>query len=151
MKIKMEGEEQLKRNLLSLGRDMDKALANGVFITANQIRTEAIKSIQTHSFGTYVKRSRQGGGTYDHVAAAAGSAPNTDTGKLVASIAVEMDWKKREAFVGTNLDYGAWLEEGTKKMDARPWLEPAARNNNKNLNENINKGIMAVIKQRSKK
>ena len=150
MSVKLVGEGQLKRNLLSLGRDMDKALGNGVFITANEVRTDAIKSIQAPSFGSYVKRSRQGGGTYDHVAAKSGSAPNTDTGKLVASIAAEMDWKENSALVGSNLDYATYLEFGTKKMDARPWLHPALNKNMQNLESNITKGIMAVIKQRSK-
>jgi len=147
----ISGEEGLKRNLKALGKDMATALSNGVFITASDIRKDAIKSIQAPSFGSYVKRSRQGGGTYDHVAAKAGSAPNTDSGKLVASISVEMDRDKAEALVGSNLDYAGWLEFGTKKMDARPWLQPALDKNKDNLNLNINKGIMAVIKQRSKK
>lgn len=151
MTVKVEGAAELKRKLLSLGRDMEKALAQGVFITANDIRTDAVKSIQNPSFGSYVKRSRQGGGTYDHIAAAPGSAPNTDTGKLVNSIAVEMNWYESEAFVGSNLDYAAWLEFGTKKMDARPFLEPAAREHYGNLDKNINKAVMATIQKRSKK
>ena len=151
MSVQVSGDEDLRRRLLSLGRDMDKALANGVFLTANDIRKDSIKSIQEQSFGSYVQRSRQGGGTYTHIAAKPGSAPNTDTGKLVASIAVEMDWSKREAFVGSNLPYAAWLEDGTTKMDARPWLEPALRKNRGNLDSNINKAVMAVIKQKSRR
>ena len=151
MSVQVTGEAELKSKLLSLGREMDTAIANGVFLTANDIRTDAIKSIQEQSFGSYVQRSRQGGGTYTHIAAAPGSAPNTDTGKLVSSIAVEMDWDKREAEVGSNLDYATWLELGTKKMDARPWLEPALKKNRDNLNANLIKAANAVIKKKSRK
>ena len=145
------GTEELKRNLKALGKDMAKALSTGVFITANDIRTDAIKSIKQPSFGTHVRRSRQGGGTYAHIAAKPDTSPNNDTGKLTSSIAVEMDWDESEALVGSNLDYASWLEFGTKKMDARPWLEPALAKNRDKLDANITKGIMAVIKKRSKK
>ena len=151
MSVQVTGEAELKSKLLSLGRDMDKALANGVFLTANDVRTDAIKSIQEQSFGSYVQRSRQGGeGTYTHVASKPGSAPNTDNGGLVRSIAVEMNWSKREAFVGSNLDYGAFLELGTKNMDPRPWLEPALRKNMGNLNRNLSKAADAAIQARSR-
>jgi len=154
--FKIVGEDELKRTLLSLGKDMEDAMIKGVFLTANQVRTSAIKSIQAPSFGTWTKRSRQGGGTYDHVAAAPGNAPNTDTGKLVSSIAVEMDKEKIEAEVGSNLDYAAHLEFGTKhkkggtKMDPRPWLSPALDKNRDNLRGNISKAAMSVIKAKAK-
>lgn len=150
MSVTISGDDELKRTLLSLGRDMEDAMAKGVFITANDVRTDAIKSIQTQSFGSYVKRSRQGGGTYDHIAAAPNKAPNTDTGKLVSSIAVEMDKKKIEAEVGSNLDYSSWLEFGTKKMEPRPWLKPAVDKNIGNLRANIAKAAMSVIRKKAK-
>ena len=117
---------------------MEDAIFGGVILTANEIRTDAIKSIQNKSGGTQVSRSRQGGGTYTHTASAAGGAPNTDTGKLVASIAVEPNKSGVYALVGSNLDYGGFLEFGTSKMGARPWLEPALRKNKDNLQRNIN-------------
>lgn len=53
--------------------------------------------------------------------------PNTDTGRLVQSIKFEFENGGLVAYVGTNLNYGAWLEFGTVKMKARPWLRPAIR------------------------
>ena len=150
MSVTIKGDDELERTLLSLGKDMEKALRGGVFITAQEVRKDAIKSIQSSSFGTWVKRSSQGGGTYDHVASAPGSAPNTDTGALVSSIAVEMDKNKPEAEVGSNLDYGAYLEFGTKDMDPRPWLSPAVNRNIDNLQSNITKAAMTAIKANAK-
>jgi HK97 gp10 family phage protein len=145
------GQEELKRVLLSLGRDMEQALAQGVFLTAQQIRTHAIKSIQEQGFGSYVQRSRQGGGTYTHIAAAPGKAPNTDTGKLVSSIAVEMDWDDASAEVGSNLDYSAFLEFGTTQMEPRPWLSPAVDAKRDNMQKNIAKAAINTIKKKAKR
>ena len=151
MSVQVTGEAELKRILLSLGKDMEDAMKKGVFLTAQQVRTHAIKSIQAQGFGTYVTRSRQGGGTYAHIAAAPNSAPNTDTGKLVSSIAVEMDGSKAEADVGSNLDYSAFLEMGTVQMQPRPWLMPAVNAERDNLTKNIVKVARAEIAKRAGK
>lgn len=55
-------------------------------------------------------------------ASAPGEEPHKDTGRLRASIAHEVDGKT--ARVGTNVTYGKFLELGTKKMAARPFLRP---------------------------
>jgi HK97 gp10 family phage protein len=51
-----------------------------------------------------------------------GEAPKKITGFLQRSIAHAMSGDKKQAFVGTNLDYGLYLETGTVKMAARPFL-----------------------------
>jgi HK97 gp10 family phage protein len=149
MTVTVSGDKELNRKLNKLGLKMGQAIDAGVFITAQDVRTDAIKSIQNQSTGRAVSRSRQGGGTYTHVASNEGQAPNTDTGKLVASIAIE---KEADAnyLVGSNLDYAAFLEFGTSKTGARPWLEPAMRKNISELNKNISKAADITIKKASK-
>ena len=139
----------LKDKLDSLGNAMHKAAADGVFITAQDVRTTAVKSIQEQSMGIWVTRSRQGGGTYTHVASAPGNAPNTDTGKLASSIAVEKTGKT-EYEIGTNLDYGEHLELGTKFMLPRPWLYPALNFHRDDLLANIEKSADLYIKKLTK-
>jgi HK97 gp10 family phage protein len=147
--VTVTGDKELNRKLNKLGIKMGKAIDDGVFITAQGVRTDAIKSIQNKSPGKVVQRSRQGGGTYSHVASNEGQAPNTDTGKLVASIALD---KQSDAnyLVGSNLQYAAWLEFGTSKTGARPWLEPAMRKNINDLIKNINKAADLTIKKATK-
>ena len=149
MSVKVTGDKALARKLNKLGIKMGKAIDDGVFITAQGVRTDAIKSIQNKSPGKVVQRSRQGGGTYSHVASNEGQAPNTDTGKLVASIALD---KQSDAnyLVGSNLQYAALLEFGTSKTGARPWLEPAMRKNINDLIKNINKAADLTIQKASK-
>lgn len=52
-----------------------------------------------------------------------GDPPNSDTGRLINSIRF---WKDGNVYkVGTNVDYGAFLEFGTKDTAPRPWLSVA--------------------------
>jgi len=50
-----------------------------------------------------------------------------DTSNLRASITVTplLDGDEPVVQVGTNVEYGAYLEFGTRYMPAYPWLEPA--------------------------
>lgn len=54
-----------------------------------------------------------------------GQQPHKDTGRLRASVSHEVDKATLTGRVGTNVDYGKFLELGTVKMAARPWLRPA--------------------------
>jgi phage gpG-like protein len=67
----------------------------------------------------------------------------------VASIALD---KQSDAnyLVGSNLPYAAWLEFGTSKTGARPWLEPAMRKSINDLIKNINKAADLTIQKASK-
>jgi hypothetical protein len=56
---------------------------------------------------------------------APGEPPRKQTGRLRASVAHEVDPTSLTARVGTNLKYGRWLELGTNRLAARPWLRRA--------------------------
>jgi HK97 gp10 family phage protein len=53
---------------------------------------------------------------------APGEEPKKITGTLQRSITHRMSEDRRHAFVGSNIDYAAYLEMGTSKMAARPYL-----------------------------
>jgi len=57
----------------------------------------------------------------------AGTYPYLRRGWLRANIQMEMDRSILTARVGTNVLYGRYLEFGTRKMAARPWLSLALR------------------------
>jgi HK97 gp10 family phage protein len=52
-----------------------------------------------------------------------------DTGRLRSSITAELirSGRKPKAVVGTNVEYAPFVEFGTSKQPAQPFLRPAAR------------------------
>jgi len=63
---------------------------------------------------------------YGAFPSAPGDPPHKQSGRLLASVAWELVGDAI-ARVGMNLRYGRWLELGTRKMAARPWLRRALR------------------------
>lgn len=133
--MKITGVDDVLKNLDVVLEKYQKATELGLEATAQQVRGTAIKSIQSQSAGSEVIRYKQGGGRFTHIAASEGEAPNTDTGALVKSIAIEGNGDNW--FVGSGLDYAEYLELGTKNMRPRPWLTPAFNLNKKNIDRNI--------------
>lgn len=118
--IELEGLETIMSQLRQLG------------VATDDVVNEVIENIAMDTHGIAVSRI-SGGGTgrvyqksnprRTHRASAPGAYPATDTGRLVSSIkfrGAEGSW-----IVGTNVKYGAYLEFGTSRMDARPWLMPS--------------------------
>jgi HK97 gp10 family phage protein len=98
---------------------IEKNTAQALAESAILVHGTAVKSIQSH---------QSKGITYGkHTASKPGNPPNTNLGGLIKSIDWETDGEL--AKVGTSLNYGAWLEYGTKNIEARPWLGPAYQKN----------------------
>jgi len=74
-------------------------------------------------YKTATKRVRKGGLIYGANPSRPGEPPHKQRGRLLASIAWEVAGLIGR--VGTNVDYGRFLELGTRKMAARPWLRRA--------------------------
>lgn len=64
-----------------------------------------------------------------HQASAPGEAPASDTGRLVNSIVMRVDEGDLIALITAGTEYAPYLEFGTRKMAARPFLNPALTNN----------------------
>lgn len=133
------------KQLDKLKKEIGKDVASSLYMAGEIVRGTAVKSIQKQSQGEAVTRYRRGGAKYSHVASKPGDAPNTDTGNLVKNIAVEPG--DESVFVGTNVEYGAWLEIGTKDMAARPWLRPALKSNRKKINKLIQTAINKQVRE----
>jgi len=76
-----------------------------------------------------------------------GDPPNTDTGRLVQSIKFDFKDQGLTGRVGTNLNYGAWLEFGTEHTAARPWLAPAIAEASKEIGEIFASEVQNAIKK----
>jgi phage gpG-like protein len=65
-----------------------------------------------------------------------GEPPRKQTGRLRASVTREIDESALEGRVGTNVDYGKYLELGTKRgILPRPWLRRALAEMQGRVNE----------------
>ncbi len=96
-----------------LGRRVEKAAIHLV----NSIRQKLNRS-QPYTI------SKSGSGKHYHGQdpSLPGEPPKKIRGDLQRSIAYEMGPDRLSAKVGTNLDYGAYLELGTSRMAPRPFL-----------------------------
>lgn len=139
MTVKVENAAAFQASIDRLEQRVGRAMAGALVAGGQAVRAEAIKSIQSPSAGRQVTRSRVGGGTYDHVAAAKGQPPNTDTGALVKSIAVEP--QGRDVFVGTSVEYGRFLEDAN-----HPWLAPALRDRTDQIRKLVAKAVRSKVK-----
>jgi len=110
--------EALDKVKEDLERDMQEVLLGG----GQLIRGEAIRSIQTGAkSGKTYKRYNP---TRTHKASAPGEAPASDTGFLVSNIRVKD--QKDFVEVRSEASYSKFLEYGTSKMLARPFMFPAS-------------------------
>lgn len=142
MTIRVEGAEEVQRNLSVLAERYGKATADAAVAGGQLVRSTAIKSIQSQSSGREVTRYRLGGGQYEHTASAEGEAPNTDTGRLVSSILVDVAFSG--VYVGSTLEYAGHLEFGTVRMAPRPWLNPALEQNRRTIENLFRKAVDRV-------
>lgn len=63
------------------------------------------------------------------------SYPAVDTGRLRNSITHAVDADEKAAYIGTNVEYAPYVELGTIKMQARPFLKPAATEHSEEYKE----------------
>lgn len=131
--------DKLASKLAGAAMITERNMSDAVMRFAFLIQTEAATKISKgRRSGNEYKRGRK-----THRASAGGEPPKTDTGRLVASIR-PISTGFLSAEVGS-LDaiapYGGMLEDGTKNMDARPWLEPTLKENQDELGKYITAAI----------
>ena len=122
IKFNVKNLKKVLSQLDKLEKDMELPFQEIVKGGGQLIRTEAIKSIQTGAKSgiMYQKYNPR----REHRASAPGQSPASDTGNLVSKIIV----KQKSADVTnveSNANYSAFLEYGTSKMEARPFMFPA--------------------------
>ena len=110
-----------------------------LFSSANLVEAEAKQSIQrgVKSGRIYKRRS------VVHQASAPGEPPASDTGFLVSNItktAVEKSGTALSIAVESKAKYSKFLEFGTRKMSARPFLQPALEKNRNKIKGKFAKG-----------
>lgn len=74
--------------------------------------------------------------------------PISRTGTLAASLYVVQRAGQLVAHVGTALAYGAYLEFGTRRMPAYPWLRPAVMLHRAGLRDRVRRIVTRVFQER---
>lgn len=152
--------KRLNRKLRSLPRIATRPVTKAVRRGALRIQADAMTSIREPGTGRlYTTRfftdpsgvvrpiTGKKGKRPKHRASAPGKPPASDSGRLLGSVEVDIRDNGFKALIGTALDYGRFLEFGTKKMEARPWLNPAFKRNIRRIETNIAKQINIVFKK----
>lgn len=64
-----------------------------------------------------------------------------DTGRLRNSITHEVDMNDKAAVIGSNVEYAAYVELGTSRQKAQPYLRPAAENHTSEYREIVKSAL----------
>ena len=144
--IKVSGLEKALEVLRKAETELQEPIKDTLKGGAQLIRGEAIKSIQPGSkTGRTYKRYNP---TRTHRASAPGEAPASDTGNLVSNIMVQEKGDSIE--VQSNAEYSKFLEYGTSKMEARPFLFPAYEMSREKIVQAIFKKVSQTIQDLAK-
>lgn len=113
--------DKIGKKLMGVVKEIPNPITQELAIGASNIRNTIITSMQRDKkTGKKYRRGKK-----EHQASAPGEAPAVDYGELLRSIM--FDVREMEVEVGNEAGapYGKFLEEGTKHIEPRPWLEPA--------------------------
>ncbi len=149
--IDSEEMNKLNRDLDKIGKKLFESVAEipdsvtrELAIGANDIRNTIITSMRdTPKTGRTYRRGKSG---KVHTASSPGNPPAIDYGELVRSIM--FDVRDMEIEVGSmgGAPYAVFLEEGTAKMEARPFLDPAVIQHKQAIIDRVGDVAFEVIK-----
>lgn len=134
--IESKSLDKLNKELAKTGEELIKAaiaipdeVTRELAIGANDIRNTTITEMQTgpKTGKIYKKKS------VTHQASAPGQYPAVDSGELLRSIMFDVRSMEVEVGSKAGAPYAEYLEFGTKKMKARPWLDPSVEKHRQNI------------------
>ena len=115
----IRGRKAAQINIRNVAVDKVRQVGAALFAAGEIIKADAQVSITTGAVSGA-----------NHVPSAPGQPPNEDTGTLRNSIILTQPAPLRVR-ISANAPYAAFLEFGTSRMAARPFMGPAARKNKK--------------------
>lgn len=139
--------DRLIRRLQDLPLDMRNGIGKALAASVVEMDGYAKQKIQggARSGRVYKRRS------VSHRASAPGEFPKSDTGQLVSSLFFRVGADRLSAMFGTRLNYGAYLEFGTSRMRARPWLRPTFQANVKKAQERVRAAVLEALKKATRR
>jgi len=134
---------KIGKELESAGKEFSNPVTRELVVGANEIRNTIILSMRnTPQTGRKYRRGKSGG---IHIASSPGNPPAIDSGELLRSIVYDVRDMEVEIGNEAGAPYGRFLEEGTKKMEARPWLAPAVEKHKDPIINSVGKIAFEII------
>jgi HK97 gp10 family phage protein len=139
LQVEIDGLSRLTRQLADLVGDAEAVMTETITRVVMDTRTNAVQGIQRGPANGAVRRDGSR-------ASAPGQFPMSDTGRLANSVEFNLPTAGRlMGEVGTNVIYGRYLEFGTSRMAARPWLLPSFEKAKVGVEARLKKAIEARI------
>jgi HK97 gp10 family phage protein len=114
---------------------INQAMITALFNNADKVASDSANSL-ANEMKKRIKTGAKSGKTYgNHTSSAPGQSPANWTGELVNSISAINEGKKSKVIVNAN--YAEFLELGTSKMRARPFILPSIQKVKKDLAERL--------------
>lgn len=131
--IRVDGINETIAALDRLGAAGEREIFKAVRGSLESVRSTALKKIMREpKTGRIYERGPGQNLSPTHQASAPGEAPASDSGILAGSVKVVQP-SRSFGYVGTDRQYGFWLEYGTTRMQARPWLRPSLEENRERI------------------
>lgn len=119
--ITLEGLDEMKELFKQAKDEVKREVSQAVARSTLSVHSRAVKRIQNGPASGIVYELYKPRRT--HQASAPGQPPMSDTGRLASSMQFEID--ELTGYVFTPVEYGPYLEFGTSRMAARPFLFPS--------------------------
>lgn len=129
------GDVHLMRLTKAGGPELARRVSQALYVGGDAVRVEAQTSITEGAVS----------GKH-HVPSKPGEPPNADTHHLSDRIETTQP-EPLTVHVTSNADYGGYLERGTSKMAARPYMAPALAKKRGEVVENVQKAARSLIKE----
>lgn len=138
MKVSVKIDRE-KKNLTGISADIRKKMQQVIAYGINATRNTAVDNILrgAKSGETYIKYNPR----RTHQASASGQFPASDTGFLANNIITRIEGNGLEGEVISQAEYSQFLEYGTSKMGARPFMQPSLEQNRPKIRARLRKLI----------
>jgi len=140
----VSGNDELLRKLHKLQTAVSGGTGKAMLAGALVLEDFIEESMHEDHHGRIYSR---GGRT--HQASAPGETPAIDFGHLVNSIESSLI-DSTSSQVATDSDIAPFLEFGTSRMEARPFMRPAADEHEEDVVQAVSKAIMQLIEEATK-
>jgi len=138
--------DEITKDLVEEAKSITGPINQSLFHWANEIRNYIIDSMKDTEVDS--SKSYKAGRAKPHHPSMPGHPPAVDKGNLISSLVYEFgDLQVEIGSDQTEPPYPVYLEDGTSKMAARPWLAPAVEEYEDDMMEQLGESLEILFKR----